>query len=178
MFEWGGFYSGGIGDLLNKWEQMGVFSYVLPFLMIFALVSGILAKSNIFDKNKVVNTILALAVSLMALQFEFVPRFFSEVFPRFGIGLAVILILLIFIGLFTDNNSGWQKIVLMVVGVIIVIVVLVSTSGALGWASGSFINEQWGELAFWIIIIALVVLIAFFSGGKAKEKSYNVVRAP
>ena len=60
-------------------------------MLIFALVFGILIKTQIFKDNKAVNGIIALAVAFMALQFDFVPTFFAQIFPRLGIGLAIIL---------------------------------------------------------------------------------------
>jgi len=38
LASYGFFQGGGIGDLFNYWEQAGVFSYVLPFLLIFCIV--------------------------------------------------------------------------------------------------------------------------------------------
>ena len=70
-----GFYGGSIGNLLAQWEQIGMFSYILPFLLLFALIFGILSRIKIFD-NKSLNTVISLAVSLMALQYDYVPRFF------------------------------------------------------------------------------------------------------
>src|SRR3989344_2042976 len=98
------FSGGSIGNLLSQWEQLGVFSYVLPFLLLFSLIFGILSRANIFKENKGINATIALAVALMALQFNAVPRFFSDIFPRLGIGLSVILVGLILIGLFTDSK--------------------------------------------------------------------------
>ena len=68
-----------ITNIFAYWEQIGVFSYILPFLMIFALVFGILMRMGIFKENKAVSAIVALAVGLLSLQFDFVPRFFSEI---------------------------------------------------------------------------------------------------
>ena len=42
FYQAGGFFGYSIGDVLNRWADLGVFAYVLPFLMIFALVYGIL----------------------------------------------------------------------------------------------------------------------------------------
>ena len=40
---WYGSYGGGVvGDMFSRWEQAGFFSYILPFLLIFALIFGIL----------------------------------------------------------------------------------------------------------------------------------------
>ena len=39
-FSYGYFQGGAIGNILNIWEQAGIFSYAIPFLLIFALVFG------------------------------------------------------------------------------------------------------------------------------------------
>ncbi|MFQ5531223.1 MAG: hypothetical protein ACE5ES_01265, partial [Candidatus Nanoarchaeia archaeon] len=99
------FFGGGtIGDLLSVWQQQGFFSYLLPFLLIFALVFGILEQAKLFKENKAINGIIALVVGLMALQLDFVPIFFSEIFPRLGVGLSFILVLLILAGMFVDTS--------------------------------------------------------------------------
>ena len=104
-------YGGDIGSILAYWDSIGFFSYVLPFLLIFALVFGILTRSQIFKDNKGINAILSLTVGLLSLQFQFVPYFFGEIFSRLGVGLAVILSALILVGLFlpSDKNKyvGW-----------------------------------------------------------------------
>ena len=58
-----GISSGGaVGNLLYQLETMGVFEYVLPFLMIFALVYAILNKAKFLGNNNAVNVVLSLAV--------------------------------------------------------------------------------------------------------------------
>jgi len=73
-----------ITDVLNQWADMGVFAYVLPFLMIFAIIYGILTKTEILGKNRGVNATIALAAGLLALQFDYVPKYFSFCRNRFG----------------------------------------------------------------------------------------------
>src|SRR6056297_2047698 len=101
---------GGIGNALFQLEQMGVFAYLLPFLLIFALVYGILTKTTILGNNKGINVVLAIAIGLMALQFNFVSYFFAEIFPRLGVGLAILLVMAILIGAFVDlDDQKWAK---------------------------------------------------------------------
>ncbi|MDO8623573.1 MAG: hypothetical protein Q7R52_04975 [archaeon] len=155
-----GYYNGVIGDVLNQWAEMGFFSYVLPFLLIFAMVFGILSTTNIFRGNRMVDAIIALVVGLMALQFDFVPVFFAQVFPRLGVALSVLLVIIILIGLFIDPSKGWLMYTLMGVGIIAAIVVLVSTSGSVGWASGYWFSENWATIAFVVFFfIAMAVII-------------------
>ena len=82
-----------IQEVLQLWANLGFFDYVLPFLLIFAIVFGVLNAIKIFGKeNKGINAIIAVAVGLLSLQWGFVPQFFSEVFPRTGVALAVVFI--------------------------------------------------------------------------------------
>jgi hypothetical protein len=155
----GGFYGGTIGDMLRVWEQAGFFSYLLPFLLIFALVYGILARMDLFKGNKGVNGIIALVVGLMSLQFSFVPQFFSEIFPRLGVGLAIILIVLILTGFFLDPESKGMMYTLLGVGAVIVVVILMQTAGAVGWSSGLWWSQNWPLVAGAIFILVLVAII-------------------
>jgi len=160
------FPSGVLGDLLSKWESAGFFSYLLPFLLIFALVFGILTRVQIFKENKMVNGIIALAVALMALQFEFVPTFFSQIFPRLGVGLAIILGVLIVVGLFADPKSAMINYVLLGVGVITIGLILIQSAGALGWQSGDWWGNNWQMV---VGAIVLFILVAIIIGGTSKK---------
>jgi len=162
------FPSGFLGDLLSKWEAAGFFSYLLPFLLIFALVFGILTKINIFKDNKMVNGIIALAVGLMSLQFSFVPDFFSQIFPRVGVGLAVILVVLILVGLFADERSPAVTYVLMGIGVLVVGIIIIQSAGALGWASGQWWEDNWQMVVGAVFLLILVTVIIGSGGSKSK----------
>lgn len=157
-----GFFDGSsIGNLLNYWEQAGFFSYVLPFLLIFSMIFGILTQIRLFKDNKSINAIIALSVGLMALQFPFVSRFFSEIFPRLAVGLIVLLILIILTGLFANPDDKWMMYLMWVVGVITVIIILVQTAGASGFLSFfPWLSFNWpmvlGVIAFFVMLAVVV----------------------
>jgi hypothetical protein len=160
--------SGVITNVLNYWEQAGVFSYLIPFLLIFALVFGLLTKIQIFKENRAVNAIIALAVGLMALQFDFVPKFFSEIFPKLGIGLAIILILLILTGIFVDPDKPGLMYFFLGLGLIIAIIIVVQTAGSLNWTVGYWLQENWLAL---LGVLAFIVLIGLIIIGPRREKN-------
>lgn len=166
-FQIGGYYGGSFGDVLSYMEQAGFFAYILPFLLIFALVFGILTKTQIFKNNKAINGIIALVVGLLSLQFDFVPIFFSEIFPRLGVGLIIILALLILAGLFFDPKSKLINYSLLAVGVIIFIVVLIQTFGWVGWTSGFILYDYWPTGLMIIVVIGILALV-FNSVGPKK----------
>lgn len=169
----GGFYGGDIGDLLFRLEQAGAFSYIIPFLLIFALVFGILTRTQIFKDNKTINAVLALAVGLLALQFHFVPIFFSEIFPRLGIGLAIILSFLILVGLFLpEDNNKYANWLLLILSVVIFVVVLSQSAIWSGLGTGGywtwFIYDNWANVVFWIVILGIVIAVINSVGPKKK----------
>jgi hypothetical protein len=168
------FEGGEIGDLLNYWEQVGFFSYLLPFLLIFALIFGILTQIKIFRDNKAVNGIIALVVGLMALQFDIVPVFFSEVFPKLGVGLAIMLIIIILGGLFMDPDSNGTNYTMLGIGMIIVIVILVNTAGSVGWYAGYWWQDNWPLVAG---VVFILIVVAIIIGGSNKTSS-NTNRSP
>jgi len=172
LASYGYFEGGAIGDMLNYWEQAGFFTYILPFLLIFSLVFGILTQIKIFKDNKAINGIIALAVGLMALQFPMVSQFFSEIFPRLGIGLAIILIIMIFVGMFADPDSNAIMYTLLGIGAIIVIVILVKTAGAVGWSSGWWWQENWPMVAGIVgLFIVIGIIIGASNPSTSKSKS-------
>ncbi len=170
-----------ITEMLNRLNEIGFFSYVLPFLLIFAVVFGLLQKIKIFgDENKAkgINVIVALSIAGISLLFDVVPRFFSIIFPKFGIGLAVFLVLLIVLGFFyMDKNEkpdnklkpiGW----IVVLGVVIWALSEWDEIGGFSYGSinlGSWLNEY---LPF-IIVIGLIIWAisaVIKSGNEVKER--------
>jgi len=159
-----GFYGGDIGNFLLQLEQLGVFSFLLPFLIIFALVFGILSRINIFEDNKAINGIISLSVGLMALQFGFVSNFFSELFPRFGIGLAIILVFLVFLGLFMDPESKLMNTVMLIVGALIVVFILIESALFSGTSFGFFISQYAFLIVLGIIFLGVIIAVIASAG--------------
>ena len=171
MLTWyGGFEGGGIGDFLNIAAEAGFFSYILPFLLIFALVFGILSQTKIFQESRSTSGIIAFVVGLMALQFDFVPVFFSEIFPRMGVGLAILLVFLIFVGMFSDPDSGAMMWTMVAVSLVIAVIVLVNTAGSLGWSAGYWWYDNWEIVA---MVVTLLVVMAIIIGGSKKDAFRN-----
>lgn len=168
LASYGGFNGGALGNLFAQWEAAGIFSYALPFLLIFALVFGLLTKINIFgtaqNPAKGINAIIALATALMALQFNIVSVFFAEIFPRFGIALSIILVILVLGGLFmpTNKDSNWFMVALAVIVFVIIGVVVYNSTASLGWGIGgpglSYFWSQYGAIIIFAVIVIAIIL--------------------
>ena len=177
LASYGYFGGGALGDLFGQWEAAGIFAYALPFLLIFALVFGLLSKMNIFksgtNDGKGVNVMIALAVAFMALQFDIVSVFFSELFPRFGVGLSIILVILIMAGIFmpTNKDNNWFMVGLGIIVLIIVGTVVWNSLGALGWGiGGPGLSYFWDRYSA-VIIFAIIILAVI--GMMTRSKNTN-----
>lgn len=156
-----------ITDVLNTWNEIGVFSYVIPFLLIFAVVFAILKKTKILgDENDGILAIISVALGLLSLQFDFVSVFYADIFPKFGIGLSIFLVLIIFLGFFTpkeDKDKGKHSWIGYVIGIGVVIWALNSWGDWIGYGFGGWFQEYFWSLIILGAIIGIIVKVA--SGG-------------
>jgi hypothetical protein len=148
-----------IGNMFEAWHQMGFFSYIIPFLLIFAFVFGILLKMDLFKGNKIIDAIIALAVGLIAIQIPAVSNFFAVIFPNLGIALAIILVILIVAGLFMGDlkEKKWLNYILLGIAGVIIIVVLVNTANVLQWTASQWWIDNWSMIVAVVVIVGLIV---------------------
>ncbi|MBU3923694.1 MAG: hypothetical protein KJ592_02150 [Nanoarchaeota archaeon] len=169
-----------ITEVLNIWNDMGVFSYVIPFLLIFAVVFAILDKTKMFshrksdgnyDENRWILTIIAFSIALLSLQFDSVSNFFAVIFPRFGVGLAIFLTLLIFLAFFNPEGEktgayGFGSSVKWIGWLVAIGVAIWSLSSWDDWSGyggfgGWFVTNVWA-----VIILGVVIAVIFIVKGK------------
>lgn len=164
-----------IADLLNQWASVGVFDYLLPFLLIFAVVLGILTSINFWERK--INVIIALVLGLLSLQWGYLSQFLNELTPRLGIGIVIMLAIMIIIGMFVAEEErkywGWA---LGAIAFIVVIVLLVESFDATSFDAFAFTMEDVSWLIGAVIFIGLIIAIAV-SGGDKKPKDPNSGKA-
>ncbi|MBU0466434.1 MAG: hypothetical protein KJ718_03360 [Nanoarchaeota archaeon] len=164
---------GSIADILFQWENIGFFDLILPFLLVFAIVFGILSYMNIFGSNRAVHVIIALILGLLSIRAQFFSAFLAEIAPRLGVGLTILLAILILIGLFTpEEHSKTISWVLMGIAAVILIVILSQLYNVFGYFTGG-LGFTSSELIGWITMIVLLVailIIVVVASQKGKSK--------
>jgi len=166
-----------ITEVLNIWNDIGVFSYAIPFLLIFAVVFAILDKTKMLSgkdsENRGIIGIIAVSVALLSLQFDFVSDFFAVVFPRFGVGLALFLVILIFLGFFFAPAEGkdWSHKVAWIGWVVGIGVFIWSLASWDQWTSrigfgGWFVENIWS-----IIVLGALIAVIAWATSKGDSKS-------
>lgn len=163
-------------------DQYGLFTYVLPWLVMFAIFFGLLETINVF-KKKNVNLLLALVMSVFAVSSNVgtpVAAFMIKLFQSTGIvlsGLFVLLLLLgtLGLGMRKEGEEGLfggafesHKATIFVFGLLVALIIFINSGGMMFLgnerASGDVIT-----LVVWVIIILLA--LSWLLGGRKQEKS-------
>jgi len=167
---------GSLQNIFYQWEYMGVFDYLLPFLLVFAVVFGILSSTKFLGKNRAVYVIIAVVIGLLTLRWQFFfSEFLAEIFPRLGIGLAVILTLLILVGMFIAEDEtrywGWG---LATIGALVAIIIFYQTFDRLGYTTWGFGGDTAGLIVLAILLVGVIIAVAASGGRKGeRDKEYG-----
>ncbi len=143
--------------LVTNLNSLGLFGFLLPFILMFSLTFGLLMKAKFFDDHKITGVIsLVLAFFVIGFGGPALANFFVNLFGYAGVGLAGVLVIILFVTMSGGYISklGGNKVVAAAaagVGLIITFVAL----GALGVA---VVSDSVIGIVFVIVILALAVL--------------------
>ena len=172
----------GIEIFLENLANFGFYNFVMPWILIFALVYGVLSQTKPFGDNKGVQIIIALAAAFLVVGglYTFIPTdFFTMFFSRFAILLVALLALIILLGFFgikpsdlagSDGSPAfkWTMVGILSVVIITMIVFYAFKINLNSSAIGSFFSSSGFLNAIMILIliaIVVVVIVAVTKGG-------------
>lgn len=166
-----------IDDLFYQWESIGVFEFLLPFLLVFAIVYGVLQSTKIFGGDKGVHSIISVVIGVLAVRYVEFTYFYQELFPRLGIGLTILLAILILTGLFiTDKSKTVVTWIWLGIGAIIAIAVIYNSAAVFGWVDG--FGGTGSEWIAWIIsailLIGVIVVVVMPKIEGDKQPAYMI----
>ncbi|MEM4641271.1 MAG: hypothetical protein QXW65_02015 [Candidatus Pacearchaeota archaeon] len=165
---YGWFYGGPMEQMIMQWAQMGVFTVLLPFVLVFAIVFAILEKVKLLN-NTGVHVIISLAVAFFTIANQYVVSLFTPLFSHLGLGVAILICLVVLLGLAIKPEENTWKIIFSVMGVILFIVILARTP-VLGYIIPQVQCDAYcqGTVVF-LVIVALAVIAAIFLGKKEEK---------
>jgi len=156
-------FAGSFEKLFLDLESLGFFTYILPFLLIFALVYGILSNIKIFKENKGVVAIIAIVIGLLALWQGIAVQFFAEIFPRLGIALSILITAVILIGIFVplggENEWGWGNGIFLGIGALAFLVTIIRSTEVYSWYTGGWFEQNLSLFIVGLIIVAAIVAV-------------------
>jgi hypothetical protein len=143
-------------DLYYTWESNGVYDFLLPMLLIFAVVFGILTSTKILGESRGINFIISITLALLAMRLGLITGFFAVIFQGLGVGIAILIVLLILAGLFLgDANLRVWLPTFFWGGLIIGLIVVISVLNEYAWFGSYWWQENWNSVIVWVIIIAI-----------------------
>lgn len=158
-------------QLYFQWENAGIFDFFLPALLIFAVVFGILSSTRVLGGNRGINVIISVAIALLAIRAPIVSQFFTTVFPNFGIGIAIVVMVVILMGLFiTKGNFSNFSNTLMWGGLGVAIIIAVVTLNQFDWFGSSWWQDNWTTIIF-VVILVLIIAPLLLKPDSADEKA-------
>ena len=164
-------------DILYQWESYGVFDLVLPFILIFAMIFGILESTKILGKNKGVDVAISMVIALMALRIGFVQAFFTEIFPRLGVGLAILItVIILAAGFLPEDHRGAVLVGIYAIGFLIAGVVVFNSFSALNWFD-SYWWDDWGATIVGIMLVIGVIVAIVVGKNKDNDPIKGAIKA-
>ena len=163
----------------------GIESFLFPFLLIFAIVYGVLQRSEIFKGKSDIDAIIAFVLGLVFATTNYTLRLTYLILPLVGI-VAVIIFMLLVIGsmLYGSSSELLQaksaRKIIVVVSVIISIglIIWVLSTANLGFAgiSSTAVSTNLSSYAPYIIVFLALVIRGYDIDGDGEIDSIETVK--
>lgn len=175
-------------ESLVFFDRIGLYDVVLPFLLVFTLVYGVLEKSKIFGTEKGqdgetygrknLNAMIAFITGFIVVASAQLVELIHVLVARVALILVILIFLMILIASFHEQQPDegfslkeWQKWLSVVV---LVAVVLIFLDGV-GWLTPAWLYAT----TFWdstfmgtlLLLIIVVGFIAYLTKGSGKTKT-------
>ena len=166
---------------LQTLRTLGFFDFLLPFLLFFAVIYAILAKSKIFEseagkERRDINAVVAFVIAMITTTTSWVLLALNQFLPWVGFIVIVLLGFLILGSMLYggDVTKAFSDPMLKYLAIGLAgFIVFIAMYYALGWQNlFNFFGLSNVDYALLLIgIILIIVLVVIFKGGKSGETS-------
>ena len=174
-----------INSAFGQLQSIGVYDFLLPFLLVFTVIFAILEKTRLMgtDQNQKpktnINTILALIIGLIVVVQTSIVQIINNYLSKMALFIVIILIFLLVLGIFGANVEG--GITGGVAGFFVLVVAILAVVWALSPELGfSDIFNRYlpsdsdrGLILFIVIFIVVVWLVTRQPGEHQQENVWT-----
>jgi len=146
-----------IGSFILYLQELGVYDYFLPFLLIFAIIFAILEKTNILGDKTNINVVVSMVIGLLLVVQQPIVGIINSFLPRASLIIIVILVSILVISLIGGSHTGYTGSVFSIAAILIIIALIWAISPDLGFN----LNISERTRNFIIIIVLIGLAIAF-----------------
>lgn len=163
-----------IQAVLQTWQKFGLFQVVLPFLLVFAIVYGVLERTKMFgEKGPAVNAIIAFTIAMTSVLTSWFVGFITGFLPWISILAIIVIAAMMLLAMFTGDfdklvsNPTVRKIGMLAIAVAIIgiLIGMAFSSGlqfnlaAMLGAIGLTTTDLWG-IIFFLAFLGIIYLMS------------------
>jgi len=179
-----------LGKAIEFFRDFGLFDVVLPFLLVFSILFGVLEKTKILgvegkDRHakKNLNAMISFVVGLIVVATANVVETINKALPNVILFLIVLLSFLILIGIFQkdeehalkDKHPYWYGffVALAFISIVAIFFNAIQAEDGRTWLEviWDWITTQFDTAVFGSLIILVVVVFAIYYISKGKSES-------
>jgi len=172
-----------LGNAVEFLKEFGFFDVILPFLLVFTVVFGILEKTRIFGTEKLkgedypkknLNSMVAFVIAFFVVATKEVVTSLQVSLPQVALVLIILLSFLMLAGSFMGDktfsfeNSKWAVFLTLVSFLAVLLIFL----NSFGWLDPimAYIGANPGTVAVPTVLVGVVIgTIVYVVGGTPKE---------
>lgn len=172
------------GVVIEFLEKLGFFDVILPFLLVFTIVFGILEKTRIFGVEKIdgkdypkksINSMVAFAIAFFTVAAKQVVTSLQVSLPNVALILIIVVCFLMLAGSFMgdkefslEERKGWVAFLTITMFVAVILIFL----NSFGWLEPitGYILANTDTVLIPFVLIAVIVGAMFYVVGKGPKK--------
>jgi hypothetical protein len=148
--------------LVSNLNQLGFFGFLLPWLLMFAVVYGLLLKSKALGENQKIIGVVALVAAFFVVGYggPLVGTFFQNLFGIAAMILGGIIVIVLFVSMAGGDITKLvenKAIMALIAGVGIIVLVV---------ALGTFGVKVSSDVAAAIFMVIVMAIAVYFIAGK------------
>lgn len=153
-----------IGESIRYLQDLGVYEYILPFLLVFAIIFAILEKVGIFGADKTqINAVVAVVMGLLLIAEQSLVNILNMFLPNVAMVIVVILMFLLIASMISTHGSGeldgFVKFIKWASGIIGVIVLITMLAPQFNWRLSAYETEALITLAVFFALIGGIIYL-------------------
>jgi len=158
-------------DVFRSLENLGLYNVIIPLILVFVVVWGVLERVSIFGgKSRVINPIVSIVFAFLFVRSQLFVEVVNQFLPKVGVYLIILMGFMILLGI-VGGGANWTAVPFYIIVVLSILAVFgsvyTSLPGYMGYGvnflEGLSLADKWALILLAILLI--VVIVAMFKGG-------------
>ena len=144
-------------------QSSGFYDYLLPFLLIFAIVFAALEKTQVLGKDKTnINIVVSVVIGFLLIVQQGIVQTINSFLPKVSLLLVVILMVLMVFALIAGrNHKGFTGMMFVIACIVVFIAIMLSLTSSIPGADGFLSSDDAQSLLTWALPIGIFLLAIY-----------------